>query len=217
MSKIKKIGVFLLIFSCFLCCFTATATAAVLKVGSSGDEVKRVQQALEKYGYDVGGADGIFGQKTKNAVMNFQRDAGLAVDGIVGPATLKALGFEGSLPNYADADLHLLARIISAEARGEPYEGQVAVGAVIMNRVKHPSFPNTLSGVVYQNGAFTAIVDGQFYEDVAESAYRAAKEAMDGADPTGGAIYYYNPAKSTNQWIRTRPVVYTIGEHVFCT
>lgn len=217
MQKFRKAGIVLLALICLLGVLCPSASAALLKVGSRGDEVKRVQQALEKYGYDVGGADGIFGQKTKTAVMNFQRDAGLAVDGIVGPATLKALGFEGSLPNYADADLHLLARIISAEARGEPYEGQVAVGAVIMNRVKHPSFPNTLSGVIYQNGAFTAIVDGQFYEDVAESAYRAAKEAMDGADPTGGAIYYYNPAKSTNQWIRTRPIIYTIGAHVFCT
>ena len=113
--------------------------------------------------------------------------------------------------------MNLLARIISAEARGEPYSGQVAVGAVILNRVEHPSFPDTLSGVIYQPGAFTAITDGQFNESVAESAYRAARDALNGTDPSGGAIYYYNPDRAISQWIRTRPVIKRIGKHLFCS
>ena len=117
---------------------------------------------------------------------------------------------------FQESDINLLARMISAESRGEPYTGQVAVGAVIMNRIAHPSFPDTLSGVLYQNGAFTALVDGQFNQPVAESAYKAAQDAINGWDPTGGAIYYYNPRTATNQWIRSRPVVATIGKHVFC-
>ncbi len=195
----------------------SVAQGANIKIGAQGDKVREIQNVLIKSGYLLGKADGIFGKNTKAAVENFQRDCGLVVDGIVGPATLKYLGLEVSQPNYVNADLDLLARIISAEARGEPYEGQVAVGAVIMNRLEHPSFPNTLSGVIYQNGAFTAIVDGQFYEEVTQSAYRAAKEALDGVDPTGGAIYYYNPTTATNKWIRTRPIIYVIGEHVFCS
>jgi N-acetylmuramoyl-L-alanine amidase len=110
-----------------------------------------------------------------------------------------------------------LARIISAEARGEPYIGQVAVGAVVLNRVEHPSFPDSVSGVVYQPGAFTAITDGQINEAITESAYRAAREALNGNDPTGGALYYYNPSKTSNKWIRNRPVITQIGEHLFCS
>ena len=140
------------------------------------------------------------------------------MDGIAGPKTLAAMGIQnsstGSTGSYTN-DQYLLARIISAEARGEPYSGQVAVGAVVLNRVKHPSFPNTISGVVYQKGAFTAIVDGQFNEPIADSAFKAAKDAMNGWDPSGGAIYYYNPERTTNQWIYSREVITTIGKHVF--
>lgn len=167
-----------------------------------------------------GPVDGIFGTKTREGVKYFQRKHGLTADGIAGPKTLEKLGLPTGVAqtssNASSADYNLLARIISAEARGEPYTGQVAVGAVIMNRIQHPSFPDTLAGVVYQKGAFTAIVDGQFNQPVADSAYKAARDALNGWDPTGGAIYYYNPSTATNQWIRSRPVVKTIGKHVFC-
>ena len=112
-------------------------------------------------------------------------------------------------------DLYLLAKMISAEARGEPYVGQVAVGAVILNRVKHPSFPNTIAGVLYQPGAFTALADGQFNLEPEEECRRAARDAMNGWDPSGGAIYYYNPAKSTSSWIFSRETIAVIGKHVF--
>ncbi len=117
---------------------------------------------------------------------------------------------------YSQNDVDLLANIISAEARGEPFEGQVAVGAVVLNRVSHPSFPDSIAGVVYQPGAFTAITDGQINEKIAESSRKAAKEALNGADPSGGAIYYYNPKKTSNKWIRSRPVIKQIGAHLFC-
>ena len=143
----------------------------------------------------------------------------LTADGIVGPATLRALGMTtggGSGSSSQSASLDLLARVISAEARGEPYSGQVAVGAVILNRVEHPSFPNTIAGVVYQPGAFTCMVDGQFNEPVAQSAVQAAQEALGGADPSGGAIYYFNPATATSSWIWSRPLILQIGNHRFC-
>ncbi len=191
---------------------------ALSRQGSRGNEVRQIQTKLKNWGYYDGAVDGIFGSKTTAAVKLFQRKNGLTADGIAGPATLAAMGINnsstGNTTNYNN-ELNLLARIISAEARGEPYTGQVAVGAVVLNRVKHPSFPNTIAGVVYQNGAFTAIVDGQFNEPVAESAYKAARDAMNGWDPTGGAIYYYNPAKTTNSWIWSRTVVTVIGKHRF--
>lgn len=123
----------------------------------------------------------------------------------------------GSIPSATESNIYLLARIISAEARGEPYTGQVAVGAVILNRIKHPSFPDTLSGVIYQEGAFTAIVDGQFNQPISDSAYNAARDALNGWDPTGGAIYYYNPAKTSNAFMHSRPIIVTIGAHRFCS
>ena len=117
----------------------------------------------------------------------------------------------------SDSDLYLLARVISAEARGEPYEGQVAVGAVVLNRIKHPSFPNSLSEVIYQPWAFTCINDGQFDQPVAESAYRAAQDALNGWDPSYGAIYYFNPNTATSAWIWSRPLIVEIGKHRFCS
>ena len=151
----------------------------------------------------------------------FQRKNGLTADGVVGPATLRALGMsttggESSASSQSNS-VDLLARVISAEARGEPYSGQVAVGAVILNRVEHPSFPNTIAGVVYQPGAFTCMVDGQFNEPVADSAYRAARDALNGADPSGGAIYYFNPDTATSTWIWSRPLITVIGKHRFCS
>ncbi len=190
------------------------------KMGSTGEEVKNIQTALSSKGYYSGNIDGIYGTGTKNAVLAFQRDNGLSADGIAGKQTLKALGIsDGSdtYGGYTSSDYELLARIISAEARGEDYLGQVAVGAVILNRIEHPSFPDTLSGVIYQKGAFSCLYDGQFYESIADSAYSAARDAINGLDPSGGAIYYYNPQTATNKWIRSREVITTIGNHVFCS
>lgn len=198
------------------------ALAATYRQGSSGSEVKTIQQKLSRWGYYDGPVDGIFGTKTRKAVEYFQRKNGLTADGIVGPATLRALGMTasgGSLSTGSAAqehDVNLLARVISAEARGEPYAGQVAVGAVILNRIEHPSFPNTLAGVVYQPGAFTCMVDGQIDQPVAESARRAAREALAGSDPSGGAIYYFNPSTATSSWIWSRPLIKVIGKHRFC-
>ncbi|MEA4823761.1 MAG: spore cortex-lytic enzyme [Clostridiaceae bacterium] len=194
------------------------AQAATYSYGSTGTTVKTIQEKLSGWGYYSGPVDGIYGPLTRDAVYFFQRKNGLTVDGIVGPATLRALGISsggtGSVGSR-DENSYLLARIISAEARGEPYEGQVAVGAVVMNRVRHPSFPNTIAGVVYQNGAFTAVTDGQINTPIADSAYRAASDALNGWDPSGGAIYYYNPAKTSNAWIRSRAIIKTIGSHIF--
>ncbi len=198
--------------------FPSPTVDALSKVGSTGSEVKAIQQSLKDRGLYSGSVDGIYGSQTQAAVKKFQKQQGLTADGIAGPQTLKRLGVSvGSKPAATEANVNLLARIISAEARGEPYSGQVAVGAVILNRVEHPSFPDTLSGVIYQPGAFTAITDGQFNEAVAESAYRAARDALNGTDPSGGAIYYYNPDRAINQWIRSRPVIKRIGKHLFCS
>ena len=195
------------------------SVSTLSKVGSRGDEVRQIQTKLKEKGYNPGAVDGIFGENTRKAVIAFQRDYGLTQDGIAGPNTLKALGITSSsgLGSFSSADIDLLAKVISAESRGEPYAGQVAVGAVILNRMEHPSFPNTLSGVIYQPGAFSCLYDGGINAPVAESAYRAARDAINGQDPSGGAIYYYNPAKSTNEWIFSRPVITVIGQHRFCS
>ena len=200
----------------------APNTQTLSKVGSQGSEVRAIQQKLNQLGYSLK-VDGIYGAATKKAVTAFQKANGLTADGIAGPKTLAALGISGSgggsasVGGYSTGDINLLARIISAESRGEPYNGQVAVGAVILNRVAHPSFPNTLSGVIYQPGAFSCLTDGGVNAAVSDSAYRAARDAVNGQDPTGGAIYYYNPAKATSKWIFSRPVLVVIGKHRFCS
>jgi len=196
------------------------ADAVVYRQGSTGDIVEQIQQKLSNWGYYSGEIDGIYGSKTAAAVRSFQKANGLTVDGIVGDATLKALGMAQSQESGQTAQsssIALLARVISSEARGEPYNGQVAVGAVILNRVDHPSFPNTIAGVVYQPGAFTCMTDGQFNQPVADSAVRAAEAALNGSDPTGGAIYYFNPATATSAWIWSRPLLTIIGKHRFCS
>ena len=194
-----------------------SAEAAVYRQGSTGDAVRTIQTKLKNWGYYDGAVDGIFGSGTAEAVRYFQRKNGLTADGIAGPATLKALGMStGGGGSGQESTVELLARVISAEARGEPYSGQVAVGAVILNRVEHPSFPNTVAGVVYQPGAFTCMVDGQIDQPVADSAYRAARDALNGADPSGGAIYYFNPSTATSAWIWSRPLIKVIGSHRFC-
>lgn len=198
--------------------YTQKAAAASYRKGSSGSVVTNIQQKLSDWGYYTGSVDGIFGSKTEAAVKFFQRKNKLSVDGIVGKNTLAAIGINASDGASARSnDIDLLARLISAEARGEPYSGQVAVGAVVLNRTKHPSFPNTISGVIYQNGAFTCLSDGQFYESVASSAFNAARDAINGWDPSGGAIYYFNPATATSGWIWSRPLICTIGSHRFCS
>ena len=192
-----------------------SADAASYQRGSSGETVRQIQTKLKNWGYYSGPVDGVYGSGTEKAVRLFQQKIGLAVDGKAGAQTLAAMGIQSSSPG-GSAQVDLLARLISAEARGEPYSGQVAVGAVVLNRVRHPSFPNTVSGVIYQNGAFSCINDGQFNQPVADSAYRAARDALNGWDPSGGAIYYFNPAKTTSKWIWSRPLIVVIGKHRFC-
>ena len=192
---------------------------AVSKNGSRGEEVRKIQTKLKNWGYYSGSVDGVYGWQTENAVRSFQKKNGLTVDGVAGEKTLNAMGIYSSSSGTSspnEANIELLARVINGEARGEPYEGQVAVGAVVLNRVDHPSFPNSISGVVYQKGAFTAVDDGQINAQMYASSRRAARDALNGWDPTGGAIYYYNPKTATNKWIRTREVICTIGRHVFC-
>ena len=215
MGDLMNKKIFLLIFVFMFICMCCLSVSALSKIGSTGKEVTDIQTVLKDKGYYSGKVDGIFGTETKDAVTRFQRDHGLDADGIVGKKTLAALGLSAS-SSTSSADYELLARTISAEARGESYLGQVAVGAVILNRVEHPSFPDTVSGVVYRKGAFSCIDDGQFYEPISDSAYSAARDALNGLDPSGGAIYYYNPKKSTNKWIVCREIITTIGDHVFC-
>ena len=194
---------------------TSVTVFAAYRSGDRGEKVREIQTRLKRWGYYTGNIDGIYGKKTVAAVKYFQRQNGLTVDGICGEQTLAALGISGG-SQAGDNDLYLLSRMIAAEARGEPYVGQVAVGAVILNRVRHPSFPNSIAGVIYQPRAFSAIDDGQWQKTpITDSARRAARDALNGWDPTGGAIYYYNPAKTTSKWIYSRPVVTTIGAHVF--
>lgn len=229
MRKTVKILIFLSLSLCVLIGTTTVvgsqsvrpAYALTLKQGSTGSTVKKMQQKLKNWGYYKGSVDGIFGKQTKEAVKYFQRKNGLTVDGIAGKKTLAALGMSstssssGVTSNYSDADINLLARLIYGEARGEPYVGQVAVGAVVLNRIKSSSFPNTMSGVIYQRYAFTAVDDGQINLTPNETARKAAKDAMNGWDPSYGAIYYYNPATATSSWIFSRKTTVTIGRHVF--
>lgn len=190
------------------------------KVGSRGDEVRRIQTKLKSLGFFNGTVDGIYGTKTQSAVKKYQQSVGITADGIAGPKTLLYLGLGSSSSTssggYSSSDVYLLAKIIAAEARGESYTGQVAVGAVVLNRVDSSSFPDTVSGVVYQAGAFSAVRDSNWSVAPDATAKKAAQDAINGWDPSGGALYYYNPAKTSNQWIRTRPVITTIGRHVFC-
>ncbi len=208
-----------------------TLEVAVLKQGSSGGEVKEVQRRLKLWGYYNGSVDGVFGAGTKAAVVAFQKKNGLTADGVVGKSTYKALGMTGSYNallgqsgssssnsstgGFSSSDVYLLAKTIYAEGRGEPYIGQVAIGAVVLNRVRSSQFPNTISGVVYQKHAFTAVTDGQINLTPNETAMKAARDAINGWDPSGGAIYYYNPAVATSAWIFDRQTVTVIGKHVF--
>lgn len=202
--------------------YSRNNTAQTLsQIGSRGQEVREIQQKLRELGLYSGSVDGVYGTATQKAVRQFQKNCGLTVDGVAGPKTLLYLGLgsgkgSSSSGGYSSSDVYLLAKIIAAEARGESYTGQVAVGAVVLNRVRHSSFPDSISGVVYQAGAFSAVRDSNWSVAPDATAQKAARDAINGWDPTGGAIYYYNPAKTSNQWIRSRPVITTIGRHVFC-
>lgn len=209
-----------------LCLLTTALTlqgagAVAYRQGSSGSVVTTIQTKLKRWGYYNGSVDGIYGSETAKAVRLFQSRNGLRVDGVAGEATLVKLGIpvrsDGATTTHASGDVALLAKVISAEARGEPYTGQVAVGAVILNRIRHPSFPSSVAGVVYEPGAFSCMDDGQIDQPVADSAYRAARDAMNGSDPSGGAIYYFNPATATSAWIWSRPLIVIIGKHRFCS
>lgn len=224
MFKNKKVIIaFSLMFIFFLSynIFFRGETSALSKYGSRGNEVIQIQTKLKRWGYYNGSIDGIYGTKTLNAVKYFQRKNGLTQDGIVGPKTLAAMGITSSSNNTSSTvsnsnDLNLLARLIYAEARGEPYTGQVAVGAVVLNRVKSSSFPNTVAGVIYQSNAFSVVSDGQINLSPNDTAKKAAQDAMNGWDPSYGAIYYYNPNTATSAWIWSRPQTVQIGNHKFC-
>lgn len=205
----------------FFAFFQNYSVEALSKYGSRGSEVTQIQTKLKRWGYYNGNVDGIYGTQTLNAVKYFQRKNGLAVDGIAGPATLKAMGIYSTSSSSTSSssnssNVNLLARLIYGEARGEPYTGQVAVGAVVMNRVRSSSFPNSISGVIYQSGAFDAVKDGQINLSPNADAKKAAQDAINGWDPSYGAIYYFNPSTATNKWIWSRPMTVTIGRHRFC-
>lgn len=228
-SNLLRLATLMLINLCIVCLafsqtspFSSSSQPAVdvlSQYGFRGEEVTKIQTRLKSWGYFSGEVTGYYGSQTTEAVKRFQQKHGLSATGVADRKTLELIGISSSSSgaSVSNADLELLARIISAEARGEPYIGQVAVGAVVLNRVESSSFPDSISGVVYQPGAFTAITDGQINEAVTDSARRAARDALNGSDPTGGALYYYNPDKTSNRWIRSRPVITRIGQHLFCS
>ncbi|HIW05104.1 MAG TPA: spore cortex-lytic enzyme [Firmicutes bacterium] len=225
----KKITVLLMSLVClitmtavWLVPSASTAGAAHIVKGDTVANIKAVQTRLSDLGYYNYKIDGLWGWRTTNAVKNFQRDYGLTQDGIVGAwterslkITLNSSSSSSSSSSVSSSNLDLLARCVYAEARGEPYTGQVAIAAVVLNRVESPSFPNTISGVIYQKGAFTCVSDGQINLTPNQTAYNAARDALNGWDPTNGCLYYYNPATATSKWIWSLKVQITIGRHSF--
>lgn len=196
-----------------------TAIHALSKLGSKGDEVRRIQKKLKELGFYSGAVDGIYGSATKKAVTAFQKNCGITADGIAGPKTLKFLGLEASSASsgkYSQSDIELLAKLIAAEARGETYVGQVAVGAVVLNRVAHASFPDTIAGVIYQKGAFSCINDSNWAVSATSTSRKAAQDCINGWDPSGGAVFYFNPRKTNDAFMHSRPVITVIGNHTFC-
>ena len=210
--------VFMILFSFFI----YSDVYALSKYGSRGEEVKQIQSKLKNWGYYSGSVDGIYGSKTYSAVKTFQKKNGLTADGIAGDKTLAALGITSSSSKNMSStssnntNLNLLSKLVYAEARGEPYKGQVAVAATVMNRVSSSKFPNTIAGVIYQSGAYTCVSDGQINLEADSTAKKAAQDAINGWDPTSGCIYYFNPSTATSKWIWSRPQVITIGKHIFC-
>ena len=196
-----------------------TAIHALSKLGSKGDEVRRIQKKLKELGFYSGAVDGIYGSATKKAVTAFQKNCGITADGIAGPKTLKFLGLEASSASsgkYSQSDIELLAELIAAEARGETYVSQVAVGAVVLNRVAHASFPDTIAGVIYQKGAFSCINDSNWAVSATSTSRKAAQDCINGWDPSGGAVFYFNPRKTNDAFMHSRPVITVIGNHTFC-
>ena len=218
-SSDRRLPVLLTVVSLLLTLSVTSAQSAILSMGSRGERVALAQQRLKEWGYYSGAVDGVFGRGTYQAVVRFQRQNALDIDGRIGQRTAAALGIPltGSISAalYRESELSLLARLVSGEARGEPYIGQVAVAAVVLNRVQSSEFPDTVSAVIFQPGAFDAVWDGQFDMTPTDSAVRAARDAMNGWDPTGGCTYYYNPVTATNEWIWSRQVQLTIGRHAF--
>ncbi len=208
--------------SLFLLPYDNAVKAIAYSYGSKGNVVTQIQTKLKNWGYYNGSVDGAYGYQTYTAVKYFQSKNGLTSDGVAGDATLAALGINvssGSTSSGSESSnqsVILIARLINGEARGEPYEGQVAVGAVVLNRTRDPRFPSTVPGVIYQPGAFTAIVDGQIHANMEQSSINAARDALNGWDPSDGAIYYFNPATATSSWIWSRPLIKIIGKHRFC-
>ena len=224
-NKSKKmiviLSILMTIFITYNVFFRNNEVIALSKYGSRGSEVTQIQTKLKRWGYYTGNIDGIYGSQTLAAVKYFQSKNGLVVDGIAGTKTLQAMGIytsstSSSSSSTNSSNLNLLARLVYGEARGEPYTGQVAVAAVVLNRVKSSSFPNTISGVIYQSGAFSVVNDGQINLTPNQTAYNAAQDALNGWDPSYGSIYYFNPSTATNSWIWSRPHVITIGKHRFC-
>lgn len=209
-----------LIFTVYVQSENEESVYTLSKIGSRGNEVRQIQKKLRELGYYKGSVDGIYGTATQKAVKSFQKNCGITADGIAGPKTLKYLGLSsassGSSGKYSSSDINLLAKLIAAEARGESYTGQVAVGAVVLNRVSHSSFPDTVAGVIYQKGAFSCVNDSNWSVAPNSTSLKAARDCINGWDPSGGAIYYYNPAKTSNSFMHSRPVITTIGRHVFC-
>lgn len=214
-----KKKIFFLVIVILIIVSAGMAVWATSRRGSTGSEVRQIQEKLKRWGYYSGNIDGIYGSATEAAVKKFQRTNGLTADGIAGKATLAAMGIQtqsSSSNNSGSTDLNLLSRVVYSEARGEPYTGQVAVAAVVLNRVSSSSFPNSIAGVVYQSGAFDAVSDGQINLTPDSTARKAAQDAINGWDPTYGCIYYFNPSTATSKWIWSRPQVLTIGKHIFC-
>ena len=227
MLKNKKaiilISITLVIFLIYNIFYYNSTIETLSKYGSRGNEVTQIQTKLKRWGYYNGSVDGIYGSKTVEAVKYFQRKNGLTVDGVAGPKTLSAMGITSSSGSSSSSssssnssNVDLLARLVYGEARGEPYEGQVAVAAVVLNRVKSSSFPNTVAGVIYQSGAFDVVSDGQINMTPNSTAKKAAQDALNGWDPSYGAIYYFNPNTATSKWIWSRPLTVVIGSHRFC-
>lgn len=225
---------------------TEAFSKRIVKVGDSGKDVREMQGRLKLLGFYTGKVDGVFSWRSYWALRNFQYEFGLKVDGVLGAKTklklynatrhyrptAEELGVApakrpaaGKRPaarrpvhtaGYSANDLRLMANAVYGEARGEPYVGQVAVAAVILNRTRHPSFPKTPAGVIFEPRAFTAVADGQIWLTPNARAKKAVQDALKGWDPTGGCIYYFNPDTATSAWIWSRPQVKRIGKHIFC-
>ena len=222
LRKNKSIILLIMILILLILIVFETNTIALSRYGSRGAEVSQIQTKLKRWGYYNGNVDGIYGSQTLAAVKYFQRSNGLTVDGIAGTRTLNAMRITsssssgGGSSSSSNSNLNLLSRLVYSEARGETYTGQVAVAAVVLNRVKSSSFPNTISGVIYERGAFDAVSDGQINLTPDSTARKAAQDALNGWDPSYGAIYYFNPNTATSAWIWSRPMTVTIGNHRFC-